>query len=84
MIRLTTEQAIDIHTQLITETGGLDGIRDRGLLESALSAPFQTFDGEEIYPSTHQKAAQMCFFLINNHPFVDGNKRAGIHIALVF
>ena len=84
MIRLTLEQAIEIHTQLIAETGGLEGTRDSGLLESALSAPFQTFDGEELYSGIHQKAAQLCYSLISNHPFLDGNKRAGVHITLVF
>ena len=54
------------------------------MLDSALSAPYQTFGGEDIYPSLLQKAARLCFGLVKNHPFLDGNKRIGVHIALVF
>ena len=54
------------------------------MLFSALSAPFQTFDGEDVYPSFQQKAARLCFGLIKDHPFVDGNKRIGAHAMLVF
>ncbi len=84
MIRLTEKQIISMHSSLIAETGGLDGVRDNGLLESALETPFQTFDGEDIYPSLLQKAARLGFSLVANHPFVDGNKRIGIHAMLVF
>ena len=84
MNRLTEEQVLAIHTQLIAETGGEDGVRDSGLLDSALMLPFQTFEGQELYSSIHQKAAQLCHSLITNHPFVDGNKRAGVHLTLVF
>ena len=84
MIRLTTAQVRKLHEELITETGGLDGVRDEGLLDLALSLPFQTFDGQALYPSVQQKAARLCFSLINNHPFIDGNKRIGVHTMLVF
>lgn len=84
MIRLTPAQVRKLHEELITETGGLDGVRDEGLLDSALSLPFQTFDGQALYPSVQQKAARLCFSLINNHPFIDGNKRIGVHTMLVF
>ena len=84
MIRLTEKQIISMHSSLIAATGGLDGVRDNGLLESALETPFQTFDGEDIYPSLLQKAARLGFSLVANHPFVDGNKRIGIHAMLVF
>ena len=84
MIRLTENQIIAIHSSLIAATGGLDGVRDKGLLESALEMPFQTFGGEDIYPSLLQKAARLCFSLVANHPFIDGNKRIGIHAMLVF
>ena len=63
--------------------GGLDGIRDKGLLDSAVNAPFQTF-GEELYRSTEAKAARLGFSLIKNHPFIDGNKRIGILAMITF
>lgn len=63
MIRLTERQLISMHSSLIAATGGMDGVRDNGLLESALEAPFQTFGGEDIYPSLVQKAAKLSFFV---------------------
>lgn len=84
MKMLSVEQIKLIHGELIRETGGLDGVRDVGLLESAVLAPLQTFDDEALYPSMQQKAARLCIGLIQNHPFVDGNKRIGIHAMLVF
>ncbi len=84
MIRLSKSQVLLIHDQLISETGGSSGLRDEGILDSALNAPFQTFNGEDVYPSLQQKAARLCFGLVKNHPFVDGNKRIGAHVMLVF
>lgn len=84
MIVLSKEQVIALHKQLIAETGGLDGIRDDSLLESALNAPFQSFDGIDVFPSIQQKAARLAFGLIKNHAFIDGNKRIGVHTMLVF
>lgn len=84
MIRLTTAQVILLHQDLISETGGMDGLRDEGLLDSALNMPFQTFDGQPLYPSVQQKAARLCHSLVKNHPFIDGNKRVGVHVMLVF
>lgn len=84
MIRLSKSQGLLIHEQLIAETGGSSGLRDEGMLDSALNAPFQTFGGEDVYPSLQQKAARLCFGLVKNHPFVDGNKRIGAHAMLVF
>ena len=84
MIRLSKSQVLLIHDQLISETGGSSGLRDEGILDSALNAPFQTFSGEDVYPSLQQKAARLCFGLVKNHPFVDGNKRIGAHVMLVF
>ena len=78
------KQVLSIHSSLIEATGGADGVRDNGLLESALEAPFQTFGGNDLYPSLIQKAARLGHSLISNHPFVDGNKRIGIHTMLVF
>lgn len=78
MKRLTRSQVIKLHDLLIQETGGSEGIRDYGLLDSALNAPFQTFNGEDLYKSIQAKATRLCFFLIRNHPFMDGNKRIGL------
>lgn len=84
MIKISKEQILILHSQLISETGGLDGIRDDGLLESALNAPFQSFNGTDAFPSIPQKAARLGFGLVKNHPFIDGNKRIGAHAMLVF
>ena len=84
MKTLSKNQVTALHSALIRGFGGIDGIRDEGLLESALAAPFQTFGGEPVYPSLQAKAAQLGFGLIRNHPFVDGNKRIGAHTMLVF
>lgn len=84
MIRLSKSQILLIHDQLISKTGGSSGLRDEGMLDSALNAPFQTFGGEDVYPSLQKKAARLCFGLVKNHPFVDGNKRIGAHAMLVF
>lgn len=84
MKQLTIDHIIKMHELLISETGGCDGIRDEALLSSALSNPFQTFDGVYIYPTIEAKAARLAFSLINNHPFVDGNKRIGILAMLTF
>ena len=84
MIRLSKEQVLMLYKHLIESTGGIEGIRDEGLLDSALSNPFQLFGGEELYPSIQAKAAQLCFGLVRNHPMLDGNKRLGAHVMLVF
>lgn len=84
MIRLTKKQVLMLHTQLIESTGGCDGIRDDGLLDSALESPFQSFGGEELYPSIQAKAARLCYGLVRNHAMLDGNKRIGAHAMLVF
>lgn len=84
MIILSKEQIIALHSQLIQETGGIDGVRDDGLLDSALAAPFQSFEGTEVYPSIQQKAARLGYRLVKNHAFVDGNKRIGAHAMLIF
>lgn len=84
MKRLSKRQVLLLHEQLLSQTGGLPGLRDEGLLESALSAPFQSFGGGDVYPSLPQKVARLCYGLVKNHPFVDGNKRIGAHAMLVF
>ena len=84
MIRLSKEQVLLMHERLIEATGGSIGIRDEGMLDSALSNPFQSFAGEELYPSVQAKAARLCYGLVKSHPMVDGNKRIGAHVMLVF
>lgn len=81
---LTKRQLILLHDQLIDETGGAHGIRDDGLLESALFNPLQTFEGAELFPSVTEKAARLGYGLVKNHAFVDGNKQIGAHAMLVF
>ncbi|MCI8316891.1 MAG: type II toxin-antitoxin system death-on-curing family toxin [Lachnospiraceae bacterium] len=84
MIRLTKEQILMLHNQLIEYFGGSSGVRDDGLLISALECPFQYFGGEELYPSIQEKAARLCYGLVKNHAMLDGNKRIGVHTMLVF
>jgi len=83
MKTLDKEQVIGLHEKLLDATGGLEGIRDAGLLDSALFSPFHTFDGAELYPSTTAKIARVAYSLIRNHPFADGNKRIGAYVMLI-
>ena len=73
-----------LHTQLIQQTGRSDGVRDYNLLDSALETPFQSFGGEDLYPTLQAKAARLGYGLIKNHCMIDGNKRIGTHAMLVF
>lgn len=84
MVYLTAEQVLFIHYRLVTETGGEHGIRDMGLLESAVARPKATFDEQELYIDVFEKAAALMESLVNNHPFIDGNKRTGIACAVLF
>jgi death-on-curing protein len=78
MIRIPTlEEIIILHGLIIDQSGGTNGIRDFGALESALAQPQMMFDGVELYPDIIAKAASLGFSLICNHPFLDGNKRIG-------
>ena len=81
---ITKKQILLLHEHLLRETGGAAGLRDEGLLDSAVSAPFQSFDGTELFPTVIEKAARLCFGLVKNHAFIDGNKRIGAHSMLVF
>ncbi len=83
MIWLSKEQLIRLHAEIIGETGGSDGLREEGILESALAAPLQSYDGIDLFPSVLSKAARLACGLTQNHPFVDGNKRIGAHAFLV-
>lgn len=84
MKRLSKEQVLLLHSQLIESFGGSSGVRDDNLLDSALETPFQTFDGEDLYPTLQAKAARLGYGLIKNHCMIDGNKRIGAHAMLVF
>lgn len=84
MIRFTKNQYLLLHRDLIQKFGGIDGLRDDGLFESAIETPFQTFGGQDLYPTLIEKAARLAYGLIKNHPFLDGNKRIGAHAMLVF
>ena len=81
---LTAEQVLFIHARLIAETGGEHGVRDLGLLLSAVARPQASFDQTDLYPDVFTKAAALLESLIGNHPFVDGNKRTGISAAGLF
>ena len=83
MIVLTTNEVVEMHAKIITATGGSHGIRDTGLLESAVPGCYQSFGGEDLYSVSIEKAARMAFALCNNHPFVDGNKRVAVTAMLV-
>ena len=84
MIRFSREKVLLLHQLMAQATGGSIGIRDEGLLDSALENAFSTFGGQELYPSKEEKAARIGFSLIANHAFVDGNKRIGIYVMLTF
>ncbi len=81
---LTVEQVIELHSRLIQATGGLDGVRDAGLVESSLSSAFSSYFGIEKYPSIEEKATRLCYSLVNNHAFLDGNKRIGVYVMIIF
>jgi death-on-curing protein len=84
MKRLSQETIAVMHSELIVQSGGLDGIRDANMLDASINSPFHTFDGQYLYPTLQAMAAQLAFSLIKNHPFLDGNKRIGILSMLVF
>lgn len=83
MIWLTKEQVIRLQSELIAATGGLDGLRDENLLQSALLSPMQTYDSKELFPTIIDKAVRLACGLTQNHPFIDGNKRIGAHAMLI-
>ncbi|MBR6970781.1 MAG: type II toxin-antitoxin system death-on-curing family toxin [Firmicutes bacterium] len=84
MIRIPIDTVKLLHQLIAEETGGSVGVRDEGLLQSAMDAAFATFDGSDLYPTKEEKGARIGFNLISNHAFVDGNKRIGMHIMLTF
>ena len=84
MIKFSKEKVLLLHKLIAEETGGSIGVRDEGLLESALEGAFATFAGKEFYPTKEEKGARLGYTLISNHAFVDGNKRIGMYIMLTF
>ena len=84
MIKFSTDKVLLLHKLITEETGGDPSLRDIGLLNSALEAAFQSFDGQELYPTKEEKAARLGFSLISNHAFVDGNKRIGMYVMITF
>src|SRR4030067_691685 len=78
---LSLSEVLEIHRRVLSQTGGARGIRDLAAIESALAQPQMTFGGDELYPTIEAKATALCFSLVMNHPFVDGNKRVG-HAAM--
>jgi death-on-curing protein len=78
---LSLGEVLRLHQMLIEQSGGLGGIRDLGLLDSALAQPRATFAGQDLHPTVLEKAAALCASLVQNHPFLDGNKRIG-HAAM--
>lgn len=84
MIKFSREKVKLLHQLMAEATGGSVGLRDEGLLDSALESAFATFDGIELYPTKEEKAAKLAYSLVSNHAFVDGNKRIGVYVMLSF
>ena len=84
MIRFSNEKVLLLHQLMAEATGGSVGVRDEGLLESALESAFAGFGEKELYPTKEEKGARIGFALISNHAFVDGNKRIGMYIMMAF
>lgn len=81
---LTLAEAVEIHSDQIRRYGGQDGVRDLGLLESALAQPESSFGGEWLHRDFYEMASAYAYHICQNHPFIDGNKRAGLACALIF
>ncbi len=78
---LALGEVLELHHRILHQTGGAEGVRDLAGIESALTQPQMIFAGQELYPTIGSKAASLCFSLVTNHPFIDGNKRTG-HAAM--
>lgn len=83
-IQFTQQDIYELHAQLEDAFVLSPGVRDENLLASAVNTPFQTFMGNDLYPSIYDKAAQLCYGIANNHPFTDGNKRTALHSMYVY
>ena len=84
MIKISSEKIKLLHQLMAEATGGSIGVRDEGLLDSAVESAFATFDGLELYPSKEEKVAELGYSLVSNHAFVDGNKRIGVYVMISF
>ena len=84
MTKISSEKVKLLHQLMAEATGGGVGVRDEGLLDSAVESAFATFDGAELYPSKEEKAAKLGYSLVSNHAFVDGNKRIGVYVMISF
>ena len=84
MIKFSKDKVLLLHQLIAQETGGSIGVRDEGLLESALEVAFSSFGGKEFYPTKEEKGARLGYNLISNHAFIDGNKRIGMYVMLTF
>ena len=84
MTKFSKDKVLLLHQYIASETGGSVGLRDEGLLESALESAFAKFGGKELYPTKEEKAARIGASLVSNHAFLDGNKRIGIYVMLTF
>lgn len=84
MIKFSKEKILLLHQLIAAETGGSVGVRDEGLLESAIESAFAGFGDKEFYPTKEEKAAKIGYSLVSNHAFVDGNKRIGMYIMITF
>ena len=83
-IQFTIQDIYELHNQLEESFILSSGVRDENLLASAVNTPFQTFMGNDLYPSIYDKAAQLCYGIVKNHPFTDGNKRTALHSMYVY
>ncbi|MDD7391465.1 MAG: type II toxin-antitoxin system death-on-curing family toxin [Fusobacterium gastrosuis] len=79
---LNVNDMIEIHESLIAVYGGLNGVRNENLIYSSIEQIYQTFAGEDLYPSLEEKTARLGYSIIRNHPFLDGNKRTGLALML--
>ena len=84
IIHLLLEDILNFHSDLERQFVLLPGIRNIGLLESAISTAFQSFGECDLYPTVHEKAAQLCRGITKNHPFIDGNKRTALHCMFIY
>ena len=84
MIKFDKDKVLLLHQLITQETGGSAGVRDYGLLDSALESAYRTYDGKELFPTKEEKAARIGIGLVSNHAFVDGNKRIGLYVMITF
>ena len=84
MIKLNIRDVLSLHKRVCNTTGGISEIRDIGVLESAIYHSYASFEGEDLYKTIEEKASRHAYGIIKNHPFMDGNKRTGLFVMLVF